>query len=244
MKLSAIVILNCLSREREGKFLQKQLSTIASKFNIPVYISFDDGTMGVWKNFKQALTMKVGEGTHRMVIHDDMAFDRNILEKILHIMEYAPQDCPIAFYNPTNGGYKECEEKGHHVLKTSTNVWLPATIYPESFIPDFLDFNTEHIKEKAPEDDRFVAYLQHAKKSIYAVVPSLTQHLGAFRSNFSQGGITPSGVPRYSTNYDTQFDVKSVDWEKEFADPYTDKMNVNFIKKVVKDEFLKNGGKF
>jgi hypothetical protein len=50
-----------------------------------------DRGKGLWDNYSQALTQEVAEGTHRMVIHDDITFDRNILAKILHILSFAPE---------------------------------------------------------------------------------------------------------------------------------------------------------
>lgn len=100
IKLSQIIILNVPKREREGKYLKKLIETSTKPYGIPVSISMDRGK-GLWDNYSQALTQEVAEGTHRMVIHDDITFDRNILAKILHILSFAPENNVISFYNPT-----------------------------------------------------------------------------------------------------------------------------------------------
>ncbi len=90
IKLSQIIILNVPKREREGKYLKKLIETSAKPYGIPVSISMDRGK-GLWDNYSQALTQEVAEGTHRMIIHDDITFDRNIIAKILHILSFAPE---------------------------------------------------------------------------------------------------------------------------------------------------------
>lgn len=90
IKLSQIIILNVPKREREGKYLKKLIETSTKPYGIPVSISMDRGK-GLWDNYSQALTQEVAEGTHRMIIHDDITFDRNILAKILHILSFAPE---------------------------------------------------------------------------------------------------------------------------------------------------------
>lgn len=99
IKLSQIIILNVPKREREGKYLKKLIETSAKPFGIEVSISMDRG-LGLWDNYSRALTQDVAEGTHRMVVHDDISFDRNILEKILYILSYAPEHNVVSFYNP------------------------------------------------------------------------------------------------------------------------------------------------
>ena len=111
IKLSQIIILNVPKREREGKYLKKLIETSTKPYGIPVSISMDRGK-GLWDNYSQALTQEVAEGTHRMVIHDDITFDRNILAKILHILSFAPENNVISFYNPTNGDYTDWLRKG------------------------------------------------------------------------------------------------------------------------------------
>ena len=236
--LSQIVIMNVYKREQEGKYLQKLIGIGAKPHGIPVQISMDDGSLGVWKNFVQCLTMGGGiSGTHRMVVQDDISFDRNVLDKILHILKFAPKDKIIVIYNPTNSDYETCSKEGHHVLRTDMNFWLQAAIYPNDLAKEFVEEMQRIAKDERNEDDRLSAFLKLHKSYLYVIVPSMVQHFGAFRSNFKIGGKAGK-VIRYSSTYDNQFDVESVDWVKEFENPYIGKLNKDYVKEVVRKEFL------
>lgn len=232
MKLGAIIIMNVFTREQEGRYLQKTIELSAKKYNIPVYISMDDGTLGVWKNYRRCLSMPIPSGTHRMVIQDDLVFDRNVLEKVLAIIDKAPQDKILAFYAPTNKDYNECYKAGRHVMASDSNFWIQCCVYPETVIKDFLPFADMIKSDKVKnDDDRLAAYLQFREVEMYAILPSLTQHLGAFRSNFGTAGII-NGIARYSSSYDNQLDVDSVDWEEEFKHPFKAKHRVNKLRLI------------
>lgn len=237
MKLSEIIILNIPKREKEGKYLRKLIEVSARPFGIPVTISMDRG-YGLWDNYSSALTKEVGEGTHRMIIHDDITFDRNILEKILYIMEYAPQNSIVSFYNPTNGDYTNCNDEGKHVIRTKSNFWLQASVYPHEVAKDFVELSKKTCYDPSYCDDsRLKAYLQMKGEYLYAIVPGLVQHFGAFRSSFGNPGSV-GGIIRNSTTYDNQLDVKSINWIEEFNNPYDAKSTKDWVKEVVNKEFL------
>lgn len=237
IKLSQIIILNVPKREREGKYLKKLIETSAKPFGIEVSISMDRG-LGLWDNYSRALTQDVTEGTHRMVIHDDISFDRNILEKILYILSYAPEHNVISFYNPTNGDYTDCFNKGKHVISTKTNFWLQASVYPNDLAKDFVETSNKMTDDKTRYDDsRLKAYLQAKDTNLYAIVPGLVQHFGAYRSTFGNPGSV-GGIQRYSKTYNNQFDVKSINWEEEFKNPYFAKSSKDWVKEIVNKEFL------
>lgn len=237
IKLSQIIILNVPKREREGKYLKKLIETSTKPYGIPVSISMDRGK-GLWDNYSQALTQEVAEGTHRMVIHDDITFDRNILAKILHILSFAPENNVISFYNPTNGDYTDCYAKGKHVISTKTNFWLQASVYPNDLAKDFVETSNKMTDDQTRYDDsRLKAYLQAKGIDLYAIVPGLVQHFGAYRSTFNNPGAV-GGIPRNSKTYDNQLDVESIDWEREFKNPYLAKSSKDWVKEIVNKEFL------
>lgn len=237
IKLSQIIILNVPKREREGKYLKKLIEVSAKPFGIDVSISMDRG-LGLWDNYSRALTQDVSEGTHRMIIHDDVTFDRNILGKILHVLSFAPEHNIISFYNPTNGDYTDCFEKGRHVISTQTNFWLQASVYPNDVASDFVETSNKMSDDQTRYDDsRLKAYLQAKGEVLYAIVPGLIQHFGAYRSTFSNPGSV-GGIHRYSKTYDNQFNVEDVDWAKEFAEPYLAKSSKDWVKEIVNKEFL------
>lgn len=236
--ISQIVIMNYYKREKEGKYLKKLIEVSTRNLGIPVQIAFDDGTLGVWGNYAQALTMKGGNGnSHRMVIHDDMSFDRNILEKIIYVLENAPDDKILMMYNPTNNDYTECVNKGKHVLETYQNFWAQCGLYPNDFCEPFVNEMNLMSREERADDDRLAAYLKMHGMTLFAIVPSIIQHFGAYRSTFNFPGKV-GGYVRNSSNYDNQFDVKKIDWKAEFENPYKSKMNKDYTKVVYKEEYL------
>ena len=242
IKLSQIIILNVPQREGEGKYLKKLIEISTKPYGIPVSISMDRG-LGLWDNFSQALTQEVGDGTHRMIIHDDITFDRNILEKILYILQFAPENSPISVYNPDNSDYSIAYKEHRHVLKTKTNFWLQACIYPNDMAKDFVEVSNRMTDDKNRVDDsRLKAYLQYKKLDLYAICPCLVQHMGAYRSTFGNPGKVGQ-YQRYSATYDNQFDVQSVDWVEEFKNPYLAKNSKDWVKEIVNKEFEERYGK-
>ena len=87
------------------------------------------------------------------------------------------------------------------------------------------------------DDSRLKAYLQARGIDLYAIVPGLVQHFGAYRSTFNNPGSV-GGIPRNSKTYDNQLDVESVDWESEFKNPYLAKSSKDWVKEIVNKEFL------
>lgn len=236
--ISQIVIMNYHKRKGEGQYLKKLIEVSAKPLGIPVQIAFDDGSLGIWGNYAQALTMKSDkEGTHRIVIHDDMSFDRNILEKILYILQYVPKDKVVMLYNPTNSDYTECYKSGKHILETTQNFWAQCGIYPNEWAKEFVTEMSIMAREERADDDRLAAYLKHHNQTLFAVVPAFMQHFGAYRSTFNFPGKV-NGVERNSSTVDTQLNVQTIDWVKEFANPYMAKMNKDYTKLVYKEEYL------
>ena len=88
--------------------------------------------------------------------------DRNILEKILYILERAPEHSPISVYNPNNGDYTDAFAKGRHVISTKTNFWLQACIYPNDLAKEFVEVSNQMTDDQTRYDDsRLKAYLQY-----------------------------------------------------------------------------------
>jgi len=237
IKLSQIIILNIPKREQEGKYLKKLIETSAKPLGIDVSISMDRG-LGLWDNYSCALTQEVAKGTHRMIIHDDISFDRNILEKILYILSNAPENNVISFYNPTNRDYIDCFDKGKHVISTRSNFWLQACVYPNDFGKEFVEVSNKMTEDPVYYDDsRMRAFLQYKNTCLYAIVPGLVQHFGAYRSSFGNPGRVGK-FKRYSSTYDNQIKVEKVNWKEEFQNPYLARSTKDFVKEIVNKEFL------
>ena len=239
-KIGLIVILNVYTRKNEGLYLQKLLNISAEKLGIKVLISFDDGSLGVWKNFQQALSIGKNEYSHRLMLHDDMLIERGAIEKINHILPFVPEGGYFNIYNPDNTDYEKAIAAGKRIMKTDTNFWSQATVYPEDDIKNFLAFNNENTKDDYPWEDRRLAfYLQATKKSMFCLIPGLAQHLGAFRSTFGFPGKIVK-KKRYSASFDGSQNVETVDWTKEFSQPYLSRMVNDHANVIAKEEFLKN----
>lgn len=87
------------------------------------------------------------------------------------------------------------------------------------------------------DDSRMRAFLQYKNTYLYAIVPGLVQHFGAYRSSFKNPGKVGK-YKRYSSTYDNQFDVLKVNWKEEFQNPFLAKSSKDFVKEIVNKEFL------
>jgi len=234
-KLGMIVILNCERRKQEGQYMYKLLEMNAKALGIPVVISFDDGSLHIWGNFRQALQIGENKGTHRMIIHDDVSIDRLAIEKAIHILNYLPADSYLSIYNPDNSDYRKARAEKKRILQTKTNFWLQACIYPDNLCADFLNWVDANVAPEYPyEDGRLSPFIDTQEKTMFAVVPGLVQHFGAYRSTFKQGGVV-AGHKRYSATVNGSQNVKDVDWESEFKNPFMAKMKTdNYLTKLQK----------
>jgi hypothetical protein len=222
--LGTIVILNHIKRRREGLAFQKLLSRQAAPLGVSVKISYDDGSLGLWGNYKQALTMEPDKPEKwRMVIHDDIMVGRSGLSKILHVLSHAPETF-INFYNPDNKSYFEAIEKGRHVIRTHTNFWCQCLLTPTAIVDDMLEWIDRKVAlDYLWEDRRLCLYMEEFDIPVMVIVPGLVQHLGAFRSTFGIAGKVFK-IKRYSASFDASFDVEAVDWPSHFGSPYASEL--------------------
>jgi hypothetical protein len=233
-KISQIEIMNFWKRKQEGQYMKKLIEISAKPHGIPVYLSYDDGSIGPYKNFKKALTEHSEcDGTHRLVIHDDMTFERNVLDKIIYIMQRAPQDAFVSFYTPTNKVIENCNK---HLLKSLTIYWMPCIAIPNNVVHKKIAEIERICKDEYKDilvESQFRAYLQETKTYFFTVVPGLVQHLGAYRSTLKIGGEVV-GTPRNSSRYDNQLNVEGIDWVEEFKEPYEAEKSKDKIEKYLK----------
>lgn len=222
--IDKIVILNCWKREKEGKVLQK---IAQSTTKIPVEISYDDGSGSedvlerMWANYVNAL--KLSKKKYRLVIHDDMLFGRGVFDKIEHILSFMPEDSFISFFNPNNKQYREAYKKGHRILKTKSNFWMPVFCFPTSLIDKFIEFGSQPKFYGKSDDFRITAFCNKFNINIYAIVPSYFQHLGPYRSAIGNPGKVGKNI-RYSLLYKPEMKA-NVDWKKEIKNAYCTEKN-------------------
>jgi hypothetical protein len=240
-KLGLVVIMNVFRRKQEGLYIKRLMEIAAKPLDVPVVISFDDGSLGIWKNFQQALTIGENKGTHRLIIHDDIVIDRIVLQKSIHLTKFIPENSYLSIYNPDNADYRNARVEGRRILKTDCNFWLQSSIYPDALMHDFIDWCKNNVESDYPWEDRRLAfYLKKTNKFFYSVIPGLTQHLGAFRSNFKQGGKV-FGKKRYSATFDSSQDVFNIDWKSEFNNPFIATMKVDHELELTHKRNLEEG---
>ncbi len=236
--IDTIVVMNHHLREKEGLALQKLWLKQAEPFGIDVKISFDDGTLGVWRNYKQAMSIPPREPERfRLIVHDDIMVARKALEKILHVLHYAPMGF-VSFYNPSNKGYINALDKGRHVMMTHTNFWPQALCLPSKLIKMLIEYCDSAVDEDYRwEDSRVKVFCDTYDVPIFCVTPGLVQHLGAFRSTLGIGGRVGKLI-RWSRLFEPEFDVFGVDWVDHFNNPHRHEASVNLNEITTKREMV------
>lgn len=156
-----------------------------------------------------------------VVVHDDVELAPNALEKMGHVLKYAPRGNVISFYNPSNSTYDACGAAGRHVIRLR-KYWPQCHAFPCALAPGFTEWvgRVQGTLEGTEGEDRMLQdYCRLVDAWIFAVVPSLSQHIGYDRSIQR---IAPSvgGRLRRSDNYAPLFDPTAVDWAAEFSNPF------------------------
>lgn len=185
----------------------------------------DTRIRGPWAPYETSLKKELEAGCSKRFIlfsHDDIGFPLDILESVDYILDSAPDNGFISFYNPTNKGFLQAMKSGKNVYKAKTNFWSQFHAFPVCQLQHYLDYNHEFFPDFFRTDDtRSKKYCIDIPEMFwYNVVPSLTQHLGAFRSAFGIPGKT-FNVTRNSSTFIPEFDVKPIDWKQEFENPFT-----------------------
>lgn len=235
-QLSTVVILNCWKRKVEGKILKRSLErqTLNSEVD-NIKLSYDDGRLGIWNNYKQALKIpSKNDERFRMIIQDDVELIPGALEKVSHILSYLPERSCGSFYTPDNNGYREFAKSGHRIMLTHTNVWVQIFAFKTSLIEEFFEWNEKNIKADYEfEDWRITAFCKEKDVPIYVHYPTMGQHLGAYRSTLGHSGKVGKRY-RYARDLERDVKVKGIDWKKEVEDPFKNEMYMNF-KRIHKD---------
>tara|TARA_R110000803_G_scaffold28011_8_gene65117 strand:- start:7033 stop:7758 length:726 start_codon:yes stop_codon:yes gene_type:complete len=227
-EISAVVILVSPKRHAEARVLQKLVEIQCREYEIPVMLSFDEG----WNNGKEtlvnALKMPGGKGKRRLIIHDDILIPKGTIRKLHHILPNLPAAVFVSAYCPANKGFDEAHARGHHFLLTASNVWAQALLYPEPLIDRAIKYYEEWFLRECRYDDSVLkSFLKKHKLKVHTIVPSLVQHLGAYRSGYGFAG--KAGRFRHSDIFDPNFDPESVDWPRALATAYRNEINQSDI---------------
>lgn len=200
---------------------------IVKGMEIDVEISYDAGTLGIWGNYKQALQRQFKPARFLMTIQDDVLVSRQSIEKAIHILQFVPDNTFVAFYNPDNTAYRQAHKEGHRILKTHSNFWSQVFCFPIGHTTEFVDWCELNVEKSCKWEDRRVIVYSDAKDvPIYSVIPSLFQHLGAFRSTMKIPAIIAGKYKRWSATFKPDAEVFNVDWRKEMDNAFLDETNV------------------
>jgi hypothetical protein len=229
MNYSHIYIMNVPNRIQEAKIIKKLFERSGDK---QIIINTDDVKAGPFANQRAILERsktECPESEFIIIAHDDICFALDILTSISTILKAAPKDNFINFYCTSNAGFHKAINSGKHIYKTKSNFWMPLHAFPTSLIDDYL----MHTDQTCPvdyicEDMRIRKFCRDQNVCWYNVIPSLSQHLGAYRSELGNNGKVFK-VVRNSDSFEPDFDVESIDWKKEFADPFVNIEPLGFI---------------
>lgn len=232
-QVSKIIIVNHWKREAEGKVLQRIIESKSGPLGIEVERSFDDGSLNIWGNYKQALTIPAKEDERfRLVLQDDITLSRKAIEKAIHILSFFPNNCFVSFYAPTNKGYQELKESGKRIMKTHSNFACLFFAFGTAIIKDFLLWNKNNMKaEYRYEDRRILAYSKANDVPIYCLQPSLCQHLGAYRSTMGFAGKIGKNI-RYSSSFDYDAPVFGIDWTDEIKNAIKKEIGGSYLRQI------------
>lgn len=178
---------------------------------------------GLNQNYLSILKSPHYTNDWKIILHDDIELKAGVLDKMNHVMQYAPQNI-LSFFTAPNNDYDRAMEKGHRVLRTYTNIWYPASAVHRSFCEGF----TEWVEKRIPpenlgtvaEDALIPAYLSEIERPAYAILPALVQHAGFDRSTHKNPAKV-AGRYRISYHYDPDQNVTEVDWKSEFDNPHS-----------------------
>jgi hypothetical protein len=174
---------------------------------------------GVQKNYRNIIEDET-QDKWKVIMHDDISVPTGLVEKINHILSYAP-DGLVSFYIPVNSTYQKFLATGKHVLKTYNNWWVPCHAITNDLAKYMAEWSNERVNPVGylAEDGLIRSFTSHTNTPVYVIAPSLIQHDGFDQSTFKN----PARAGRYfrfSQSYEPDFDAFSVNWEAEFADPY------------------------
>lgn len=211
-------------RGAEGEAVRELLARDSSS-GVEAKIVYDPGE-SPWDCYSEILRIASGvedDSRFFLICQDDMAMPLGFLDSVKTILQHAPVGF-ISFYMNTNKGMTEAGESGHHVYRSRYNWHPPCHAFPYALLKDLLEYCDENFPPSYySEDGRILKYMRDRVGLYwYTIVPSLTQHLGAYRSSLGIPGRVGKYV-RCSSMYQPGFEVDMVDWEAEFTNPFTTK---------------------
>lgn len=166
-----------------------------------------------------------------IIIHDDVTFSKEIYEKMCYVIDQSKKENVLAFYNPSNNSYRECNDKGKHVLKTYSNWWSQCVFFPQKvakLVSKHFEINYGAVINIYAEDGYLSRVFSQYELPVYGIVPSLIQHYGYDKSTFGIPAKAGKNL-RKSSTFHPEFEVTAVNWEKHFSNPYLDNQKKQWL---------------
>lgn len=221
-ELADIVVMTTPKRRDEAEVLRRMLDLQAKPLGIPVAVSCDEAMLGPMNGFLQVCELPpLGEGHRRLVIHDDLIAPKGVLARLDYILQRLPKLPIVAAYCPANRYFDKARAAGHHLMQTQTLSWAQALAFPFPLLAEYPEVNRLHFegnRARNGEDYMIGTHNQRTGRHFLNIIPSMFQHLGAFRSTLGFPGKTSRF--RYSDSFDPAFDPSGVNWPMEVANPY------------------------
>jgi hypothetical protein len=223
---------NCAAfvKQIEAEGITPIVSTDRSDY---IYEKGHERMHGQWDNY--VAMMKIGLASKAdwiVFMQDDVSVPAGLFGKMAHILPNMPGPL-VSFYVPQNGLYTRAVAENRHVVETYQNFWIQTIALKRSDLPKLYAWGMAHIQpawdkrgDGNGDDDFLNLYCSHERVPCHVVLPSLVQHLGAGDSLFGTSGSV-GRYPRVSACYDPNFDPRTVDWPKAFANRLVDKSRIS-----------------
>jgi hypothetical protein len=225
--ISQVVIMAVPERSEAANALSRELAADA--------IVIDEKRCGPLFNLCQALRLPPRGPGWRLIVQDDVEPVPDVIPKLDHILEVVPRATFVTAYCPQNNGYEIAWGSGANVLRTRTNFWGQAILWPEVQIPRFLTFRDAKVRPDYRHDDRaLAAFLRETRGHLLALLPSFFQHRGAWSSTMGTPGVV-GGRERISGLFQPDFDPLSISWGDAIANAARNEVSIDF-RKVLRDE--------
>ena len=215
-----IAIQHTPGRADRRKWVQSMLAQLRSESrNIPIALIEDIQHEGCWPTYRRALEA-AGEASHHVVLQDDVELCKDFIESVEEVIRVRPGNL-IALYTNAESVFA-ARALGESWIERA-GICGPAMIWPTHLIPEFLQWQDNHIDINFEFDTvRVSMWLIKTSKRAFATVPSLTEHLGWGSS--TMGLNSSSKIAAWYIGSDQS--GLGIDWSLGLSSPVKDASNI------------------
>ncbi len=131
----------------------------------------------LWTNCKACLRSAEQGATHILVLQDDIEVCRDFLETVERAVELRP-DKHITFFTNRNRELSQAMNEGKRWVRIKRWLMAQAYVVPVSMVEPFIAFADSALKADIKfDDDRWCVYHLYTRTYVWAVAPTLVQHL-------------------------------------------------------------------